>query len=71
MSNLDLWTQTDVRRLLDGLSCAAARFEDGQYRAAYLDGLSDVGRLFGVEVQAGTWGVSVPATERGSQLCQK
>ena len=70
MGKFDLWFDHDVRRLLDGLSRAAARYEDGEYRSAYLDAVSDVASLFGVEVQAETGIVSV-ATDGRSQLCQK
>jgi len=65
--DLELWYKSDVERLLDGLSCAAARYEDGQYRAAYLDAVSDVASLFGVQVQE----EAVRVLDRRSQLCQK
>ena len=61
MTDLNVWFVKDVERLLSGLSAAASRYEDGQYRSAYLDAVDDVGRLFGVDVLHDGTGIVVPA----------
>ena len=61
MTDSNVWFVKDVERLLSGVVRVASRFEDGQYRSAYLDAVDDVGRLFGVQVFEDMTGIVVPA----------